>query len=52
VYHLSNLHAPVQINNPAIISVPLSFITLVIVSVITRKAKTTDENLESQEAIE
>lgn len=39
VYHLVNIHAPVQINNPAIISVPLSFLTLVIVSLITRRSK-------------
>jgi cation/acetate symporter len=42
VYHLSHLHAPVQINNPAIISVPLSFLTLVIVSLLTKKAASTD----------
>jgi cation/acetate symporter len=52
VYHLSHLHAPVQINNPAIISVPLSFLTLVIVSLITRKSKMSDGELESQEAVE
>lgn len=37
VYHLVNVTAPMPINNPAIISVPLSFITLVIVSLITKK---------------
>jgi cation/acetate symporter len=52
VYHLSHLHAPVQINNPAIISVPLSFVTLVIVSLITRKSKIADKELEPQEATE
>jgi Na+(H+)/acetate symporter ActP len=41
----------VQINNPAIISVPLSFLTLVIVSLITRKSKMSDGELESQEAV-
>jgi cation/acetate symporter len=43
VYHLNHLHAPVQINNPAIISVPLSFLTLVIVSLLTEKAASTDD---------
>ncbi len=52
VYHLAQIHAPVQINNPAIISVPLSFLTLVIVSLMTRKAKSMDEDLEPQEALE
>ena len=36
VYHLVNVTAPVQINNPAIFSVPLSFATLIIVSLYTR----------------
>lgn len=36
VYHLVNVTAPVPINNPAIISVPLSFLTLVIVSLFTQ----------------
>jgi len=49
VYHLSHLHAPVQINNPAIISVPLSFLTLVVASIIDRKSKITDESPESSE---
>ena len=39
VYHLVDVKAPVPINNPAIISVPLSFISLVVVSLITRKKK-------------
>jgi len=43
VYHLSHLHAPVQINNPAILSVPLSFLTLVIVSLLTKKIDSTDD---------
>ena len=47
VYNLSNVHAPVQLNNPAIITVPLSFLTLVIVSLITRKIKTRNEDQES-----
>ncbi|PKM90407.1 MAG: cation acetate symporter [Firmicutes bacterium HGW-Firmicutes-12] len=39
VYHLINVTAPVPINNPAIISVPLSFITLVVVSLYTQNRK-------------
>ncbi len=40
VYGIPNVTAPLQINNPAIFSVPLSFLTLVIVSLITgRKNK-------------
>lgn len=38
VYHLVDVVAPMPINNPAIISVPLSFITLVIVSLFTQKS--------------
>jgi cation/acetate symporter len=41
-YHLVNVTAPMQINNPAIFSMPLSFLTLVIVSLLTQK-KTVDE---------
>jgi cation/acetate symporter len=37
VYNLPNVIAPIQINNPAIFSVPLSFITLIVVSLITTK---------------
>ncbi len=37
VYHLTGVTAPVPLNNPAIISVPLSFITLVAVSLLTKK---------------
>jgi cation/acetate symporter len=40
VYHLVGVTAPVPINNPAIISVPLSFITLVFVSLFTKKKNT------------
>ena len=39
VYGLVNVTAPVPINNPAIISVPLSFLTLVVVSYLTQKKK-------------
>ena len=37
VYHLTDKVAPIQINNPAIISVPLSFIVLIVVSLLTKK---------------
>jgi len=37
VYHLVGVKAPVPINNPAIVSVPLSFLTLVVVSLMTSK---------------
>ncbi|MBA4347924.1 MAG: cation acetate symporter [Clostridiales bacterium] len=39
VYKLVNVKAPVPINNPAIISVPLSFLSLVFVSLFTQKKK-------------
>lgn len=39
VYHLVNVKAPVPINNPAIVSVPLSFLTNIIVSLVTGKKK-------------
>jgi cation/acetate symporter len=41
VYHLVNVKAPMPVNNPAMISVPLSFIALIAVSLITGKNKTT-----------
>lgn len=37
VYHLVDFSSPMPINNPAIISVPLSFLAVVIVSLLTRK---------------
>jgi cation/acetate symporter len=37
VYHLVNVKAPNPLSQPAIISVPLSFITLVVVSLLTKK---------------
>lgn len=37
VYNLANVRAPLQLNNPAIISIPLSFLVLVIVSLLTKK---------------
>jgi cation/acetate symporter len=39
VYNLVGVTSPIPINNPAIISVPLSFITLVVVSLLTQKKK-------------
>jgi cation/acetate symporter len=44
VYHLTNVIAPMPINNPAIISVPLSFITLIVVSLLTQ-SKTNSKQL-------
>lgn len=43
IYHLVNVKAPIPINNPAVISVPLSFLSLIIVSLITYK-KDSDES--------
>ncbi len=39
LYGLNPLDAPIPINNPGIISIPLSFVTLVVVSLLTQKAK-------------
>ena len=36
VYNIPNVTAPIPINNPAIISVPLSFIVLIVVSLFTQ----------------
>jgi cation/acetate symporter len=41
LYGLNPLDAPIPLNNPGIISIPLSFITLVVVSLLTAKAKET-----------
>ncbi|MBU1020968.1 MAG: cation acetate symporter [Firmicutes bacterium] len=40
VYHLVDVTAPMPINNPAIISVPLSFLAIIIVSLLTKKKPT------------
>jgi cation/acetate symporter len=40
LYGLNPLDAPMPLNNPGVISIPLSFITLVIVSLITQKKET------------
>ncbi|MDO9301974.1 MAG: hypothetical protein Q7T89_11350, partial [Anaerolineales bacterium] len=37
LYGLNPLDAPIPLNNPGIISIPLSFITLVVVSLMTQK---------------
>jgi cation/acetate symporter len=39
LYGLNPLDAPIPLNNPGIISIPLSFITLIVVSLLTPKAK-------------
>ncbi len=39
LYGLNPLDAPIPLNNPGIVSIPLSFITLVVVSLLTQKAK-------------
>ncbi|MCL6087627.1 MAG: cation acetate symporter [Actinobacteria bacterium] len=56
VYNIPNVTAPVQINNPAIFSVPISFIFLIIISLITQpkeisEIKTTETAKESFEEI-
>ena len=43
VYGLSGTTAPIQINNPAIITVPLSFIVLILVSLFTQPKKAVEE---------
>ena len=43
LYGLNPLDAPIALNNPGIISIPLSFITLVVVSLLTQKAKATQD---------
>jgi len=39
LYGLNPLDAPIPLNNPGIVSIPLSFITLVVVSLLTAKKK-------------
>lgn len=39
LYGLNPLDAPIPLNNPGIVSIPLSFITLVVVSLLTQKDK-------------
>jgi cation/acetate symporter len=40
LYGLNPLDAPIPLNNPGVISIPLSFITLVVVSILTGKKET------------
>lgn len=40
LYGLNPLDAPIPLNNPGIVSIPLSFITLVVVSLLTPKTQT------------
>lgn len=40
VYHFTNVKSPMPFSNPAIITVPLSFVTLIVVSIFTRKKET------------
>jgi cation/acetate symporter len=39
LYGLNPLDAPIPLNNPGIVSIPLSFVTLVVVSLLTQKAE-------------
>ncbi len=39
LYGINPLDAPIPLNNPGIVSIPLSFITLVVVSLLTQKAE-------------
>jgi cation/acetate symporter len=48
VYHLINVKAPIQLTNPAIISIPLSFIALVIVSLKTQHKIKSAEQVEEE----
>jgi len=48
VYHLTNVTAPIPISQPAIISVPISFITLVVVSLLTQKKKVSEAGAETR----
>ncbi len=43
VYHLVNVTAPMPIDNPAIISIPLSFLTLIVVSLMTKQKETSEQ---------
>ena len=51
VYHLTNVTAPNPISQPAIISVPISFITLVVVSLMTQKSKATEAEIKAKPVI-
>ncbi len=45
LYGLNPANAPIPLNNPGIISIPLSFFTLIVVSLFTQKEKATSRNL-------
>jgi cation/acetate symporter len=45
VYNIPNVIAPIQINNPAIFSVPLSFLVLIIVSLFTQPKKAAEAEI-------
>jgi cation/acetate symporter len=51
VYNLPNVTAPNPIGQPAIISVPISFITLVVVSLLTQKKNGNGAELSAQPAL-
>ncbi|MFH1511966.1 MAG: cation acetate symporter, partial [Bacillota bacterium] len=48
VYQLVGVKAPMPIDNPAIISVPLSFLTIIIVSLLTKKKEDAAKALKSE----
>ena len=43
LYGLNPLDAPIPLSNPGIVSIPISFITLVVVSLLTQKKKSIEE---------
>jgi cation/acetate symporter len=51
VYHLVGVTAPMPIDNPAIVSVPLSFLTIIIVSLLTKKKELAKKAMESGSAV-
>ena len=50
VYHLVGVTAPMPVDNPAIISVPLSFLTIIVVSLFTKKKELAKKALENGDA--
>jgi len=49
VYNIPNVTAPIQINNPAIFSIPISFIVLIVVSLLTQTKKELNTELKAAE---
>jgi cation/acetate symporter len=49
-YGLLPSDAPIALNNPGIISIPLSFLALVVVSLVTKRVEVADEAIEAAEA--